>query len=250
MTAAAYPIARRLDGQASLLQAIEDTATEIGLEFCDVCGFGELKWVELLAAGEQDTRRFEGPLDLIHLQGRIRRAGEVWLADYMCAVSRGTDNGIQLLGGKLIAAGAEFVELTFIPLTEGETVAQVTNTVSTGDSRGTASTAGKAREPSSAGEPLAGRWAEALAESKRQERDAQKRGWDWDSDEEEVRPSRGDIVVHRQFGRCQVVRLDDDHISLRKPDGRVVQLGLAVLEFTAADREGDKAVYEVSVKRS
>jgi hypothetical protein len=239
-----------LESEAVLPAAIEAAAAELGLEFCDISGFGELQWVELKTAGVERPIRFEGPLDLLQLKGRLRRAGDVTLSDYTCTVARATDNGIELLGGQLVAAGSAFVELGFAQLVAVE-------------SAGRSPALSAADEPSPAGEPasrvgdktagaetLADKWADALAESKRQERLAREQGLSWDSDAEEVRPSLGDIVNHRQFGQCKVVRLDDEHISLRKPDGRVVQLGLAILKFDPRGELEGKPVFDVVVSRS
>lgn len=249
MAGRSKPVGLRLEQGVDLPAAFESAATQLEIEFCDVSAFGELEWVELLAAGTEDAQRLRGPLDLLDLKGRLRRAGEVVLADYVCTVSQATDSGIELLGGKLIAAQTVFVEVALIDLDAAEVeppeveppevepveVELRTETVA---------------EPAPAAEPappISGRWAEALAESKRQARRAKERGWDWDSDQEELRPSRGDIVDHRQFGRCTVVRVGDEHISLRKPDGRVVQLGLSILDFTATGAEDGKVVYDVKV---
>jgi predicted DNA-binding protein with PD1-like motif len=230
------PLALRLEKQEELPAAIESAAERLDLEFCDVSGFGVLEWIEIQTAGAEVPRRLEGPLDLLDLKGRLRRAGGVKLADFVCTLSRATDSGVELLGGKLIAARAEFVEVALLGLEAVDI--------------GALPDAAPAAEPAAeTGAPLPGRWAEALAESRRQERRARERGWDWDSDEEELRPDRGDVVVHRQFGRCQVVRIDDEHISLRKPDGRVVQLGLAILEFSSSGTADGKAVYDVAVKK-
>jgi predicted DNA-binding protein with PD1-like motif len=240
MTSSDESLAVRIEAGAELPAAIEQAAEDLGLEFCDIDGFGELEWVEIATAGGAGSRRFEGPLDLLGLRGRLRRAGDVKLADYVCTVSRDAGDGIELLGGKLAGARAGFVELRFAPL-----VAAEVDAADAEDGGEVEESARPARK-----ESLAGKWADALAESKLQEQRARERGWDWDADREELRPAHGDLVNHRQFGRCKVVRLDDEHISLRKPDGRVVQLGLAILEFTAAGEDEGKPVYDVAVRKT
>jgi len=234
------PLAFRLEQGVDLPGAIESAVEQLDVEFCDVSGFGAVEWIEILAAGAEGARRLVGPLDLIELRGRLRRVAGVKLADYVCTVSRATDSGVELLGGRLVAARAAFVELTVVELE----AAAIRSRAETAAEPSATATPVAEQKP-----PISGRWAEALAESKRQERHAQERGWDWDSDEEDLRPTRGDIVIHRQFGRCQVVRMDDEHISLRKPDGRVVQLGLSILEFSAAGTEQGRPIYDVAVKR-
>jgi predicted DNA-binding protein with PD1-like motif len=240
MTGRDESLAVRIEAGAELPAAIERVAEDLGLEFCDIDGFGALDWVEIETAGGDGSRRFEGPLDMLALRGRLRRAGGVKLADYLCTVSRDAGDGVELLGGKLVRAGARFVELRFAPL-----VAAEVDGVEADDGVEAEEAARPARK-----ESLAGKWAGALAESKRQEQRARERGWDWDADREELRPAHGDLVNHRQFGRCKVVRLDDEHISLRKPDGRVVQLGLAILEFSAAGEDEGKPVYDVAVRKT
>ena len=93
-------------------------------------------------------------------------------------------------------------------------------------------------------------WAEALAESKRLEKSgaAAARAWEDDASSAVV-PLRGDVVNHRQFGRCVVAKIDDDHIFLKKPDGRIVQLGLPILAFAIQGAEGEATVFDVQVRR-
>jgi hypothetical protein len=223
--------------------AAEAAAAAEALGFCDVRGFGELKWVELqpTAGG---TRRLRGPLDLLGLQGRLRRAGDVVLADWICTVSRETDNGIEVIGGRLVAAECSFAEVSLTPLSavasagpaqrpEGQPAAPVSPI----EVRLPA-------KPVAAAAPAAALFAEALAESRRQETSAP----DWDR-EDEIRPARGDLVNHLQFGQCKVLRIDDDHITLRKPDARTVQLGLPILAFSLVGAEGPSRVFDVRVRR-
>jgi predicted DNA-binding protein with PD1-like motif len=238
----------RFESGAILPAAAEAAAADEALGFCDVRGFGELNWVELqpTAGG---TRRLRGPLDLLGLQGRLRRAGDVVLSDWICTVSRETDNGIEVIGGRLVAAECSFAEVSLTPLTavacesgkrpdDGPAA-----TSSPVEARPEARPAASAPSPA-APAPAAAMFAEAIAESRRQEASAP----DWDR-EDEVRPSRGDVVNHLQFGRCKVLRIDDDHVTLRKPDGRTVQLGLPVLSFRAVDTEGPGRAFDVRIRR-
>ena len=236
----------RLESGAVLPAAIDSAARELDLELCDVTGFGELQRVDLVVAGAAEPSSFDGPLDLLDLKGRWRRAGDVVLADFFCTVSRLTDNGIQLLGGRLVGAAVGFVELTL----STPVVAELAVSASLESGAAAAEDVGDSAPQTTAKPVMDERWAEALAESRKQQHAARSRGWDWEKDEEDARPKLGDIVDHRQFGRCKVVRLDDEHISLRKPKGRVVQLGLSILEFFAKGEEDGKPVFDVVVKRT
>ncbi len=258
--------------------AVEQAAERLSLSFCDVSGFGELEWVEL-SLDEHGTavQRFEGPLQLIYLRGRLRSAGTMVLSDFYCAFSRLTDNGIQLLGGKVHRAFAAFVELTISPLApfdaalenkdesaplvplvrevptrelrpsalppppppEPPTVREISRVV---DKPPPSPISPPLKEPIRAPSALDDRWAKAVSESKRIEEESSLLDEDGDG-----RPHRGDIVMHAQFGECQVSRIDDDHITLRKPDGRNVQLGLAILRFVSLGKVKGKDAFRVEI---
>jgi hypothetical protein len=233
MTRMGEPLAIRLEGGVALPDAVLEAARRAGLAFADVSGFGELEWVELTKG--EGVARLVGPFDLLDLKGRIRRVGELDVAEFVVTLSRHTDAGLEVLGGRLARAVGNFVELRFEPLTA---------------LAAPATTAPPVREPTPARVEkiaLGERWAEALAESKRLERGAA--AGVWDDSPPAVVPERGDIVDHRQFGRCIVAKIDDDYVFLKKPDGRIVQLGLPILTFAIQGTEGDATVFGVQVRR-
>lgn len=233
-------LALRLENPVALPDAVLDAARRARLDFADVSGFGALDWVELERDGA--AARFEGPFDLLDLKGRIRRVGDADVAEFVVTASRLTDVGPQMIGGRLRRAAGAFLELRLAPLAAIPAAAEP-------PAPRAAPPAAPAARPAPLPKPPDDRWAEALAESKRLERSAAAaRLWEGDGAAAEA-PERGDFVDHRQFGRCLVVRIDDEHVSLRKPDGRIVQLGLPVLEFTRKGEEGGVAVYDVQVRR-
>lgn len=243
MNSSAFPKPRgvRLEDGESLPEAIERAAAGLGLDFCQVTGFGRLASARIDADGGGEPVRFAGPLTLLSLNGRVRIAGDVTICDLVCTLGRDTDNGVQVLGGLLVEAETVFAELAFTALEVFE---------AGGSARERAARPAPAREAPPAGKPAAtaekaGKWADVIAESKRLEREGDEGKWD----EEFVLPSRGDIVNHQQFGRCSVVKVDDEHISLRKPEGRIVQLGLAILSFKRAGEVDGKTAYDVEVRR-
>jgi hypothetical protein len=223
---------------------LEKTFRALSAPFGDVSGFGELAWIALQVGEEGETQLFKGPLTLIDLKGRLRRAGDVLLADYVCTVSRLTDNGVQVLGGKLKEAEVIYLELTFTPLVEGEAAQVETQKAEMGaPAASNRPAAHRPAAPASEKSALPDRWAKAVLESKRVERDSI-----LDDGASDVRPRTGDIVQHRQFGECKVTRIGDDHVTLRKPDGRHVQLGLPILRFTTVGEQEGKTVYSVKVR--
>jgi predicted DNA-binding protein with PD1-like motif len=250
MTRTEEPLALRLEGDVALPEAILEAARRAGLAFADVSGFGELEWVEL-AKGD-GVARLVGPFELLDLKGRIRRVGELDLAQFVVTLSRHTDTGLEVLGGRLARAAGSFVELRVEPLSAlPSTGAQP---IAPHPAPLAATVASPVREPAAPRAEkiaLGEKWAEALAESKRLEKNGANatKIWDGAGEPAVVVPRRGDLVNHRQFGRCIVVKVDDDHIALRKPDGRVVQLGLPILEFAVQGAEGEATVFDVQVRR-
>ncbi len=233
----------RIESGESLPDAADRAIEDLGLEFCDVTGFGRLEWVELKGDSNGPPIRMQGPFDLLDLKGRVRRVGSVIMSEYVCTISHVAHGEIHVFGGGLERAVVDFAELTFIPLVlaKGATVAK--------DGVAKETDTGQDAPPPTAPSPVkddASKWSLALAESRRLEREGAAANWD---DVEPVIPARGDIVNHRQFGRCDVVRVDGEHISLRKPDRRVVQLGLAILVFEPAGEQDGKDVYNVAVTR-
>ena len=67
--------------------------------------------------------------------------------------------------------------------------------------------------------------------------------------ERAVRP--GDVIEHPKFGRCDVMRVDDgeERISVRIPAGRLVELGLEVLQLELVRTVGTKQFYKVHMSR-
>jgi predicted DNA-binding protein with PD1-like motif len=249
MTRGGELLAFRLENDVALPEAILDAARRADLAFADVCGFGSLDWAEIVRG--DGVVRLVGPFDLLDLKGRIRRVGDLDLAEFVVTLARQTDAGFEVLGGRLARASGRFVELRFEPLSalglavSGQAVAPQVASHAT-------SPAATAPEPlplRAEKIALGEKWAEALAESKRLEKCGAAAARIWEDDEAAVVPRRGDVVNHRQFGRCTVAKIDDDHIFLKKPDGRIVQLGLPILAFAVQGADGDATVFDVQVRR-
>ncbi len=254
------PIGVHLKGGVELLAEIRALVGRANLTFCNVHGFGELESVELKGSQNSESVILEGPFALLSLHGRVRQVNNVCIDEYTCSLSRQTDNGIQLIGGRLSSAIVESVELTLTQLTLLES--EASSAKGSGAGRTTASTHQPSPtqvEPTAVHAPPEAdnvwtsptetdastqqKWAQAIAESRRIEREAPPL-----DDEPEDRPDHGDIVNHRQFGRCTVTRIDDEHVTLRKPNGRQVQLGLHILKFSLKDEEGKRMVFDVEVR--
>lgn len=232
-------------------KALEITSNPLHSDFVDVSGFGELSWVELTHNSEDETKtRFEGPLQLLSLRGRIRRAGNLTISDFVCTVSRETDNGIQVLGGRMTKAKVKHLEVTLAPLAAQEDLVAeprpdpVPKPVSE-----SVPVKPKPEAPAFKMPPrpeqnrvMDDRWAKAVLESRRIEDET-----DYLDDTSDASPKQSDIVNHKQFGECTVAMIGDEHITLRKPDGRNVQLGLQILNFKRVGHRDGKDVFDVQV---
>ena len=234
-------------------KVLEITSKPLYSDFVDVSGFGELSWVEITHNSEDETKtRFEGPLQLLTLRGRIRRAGNLTISDFVCTVSRETDNGIQVLGGRMIKAKVKHLEVTFVPLTSQEELDGMASAPKPPPKPAGESLPVKPKPvdaPSFKSPPRPeqsrvtdDRWAKAVLESRRVEEET-----DFLDDASDDRPKQSDIVNHKQFGECTVAMIGDEHITLRKPDGRNVQLGLQVLNFKRVGHRDGKDVFDVQV---
>jgi len=215
-------IPARLSHVADLQRAIEESASGYSLHHFDVTGFGVFDWVELDASdGHSPSRRFAGPLTATAISGRVRGEGESG-AVLFGTFFREAEAGMECAGGRITAGSVVWAELRFLPFEEIDHPA-TTGAFQTGHSA----------------------WEKLAAESKRQEKSASIN----DTGDEDLRPESGDRVHHQQFGDCTVVKLTDDHILLQKSDSRIVQLGLPVLKFEPAGKDGRHTIWNVSIKK-
>ncbi|MBN2342728.1 MAG: hypothetical protein JXX29_16915 [Deltaproteobacteria bacterium] len=229
----ASTLAKTIESPVDVPKALDDAVLSSHLDFCDITGFGNLNWAEIEDSAGKRVH-LDGPIDLLSLRGRVRHAGTVTMSDYRVLLAKHTDNGISVVGGKLITGQSAFLELALVPLQTVEDALPISAGTYLGKK-----TADKAVKDKA--------WAKAMDLSSTLE----KKGTSahlWES-EPAGQPMVGDVVRHRQFGDCSVVKLDDEHISLQKPDGRIVQLGLRILSFAASRTEGGHTLWDVAVKR-
>lgn len=227
------PTAKTIEEQVKVPAALDEAAIEMDHHFCDVSGFGNLQWAEIEDSAGKIVR-LEGPIDLLSLKGRLRHAGDVTASDYRVLLAKHTDNGISVVGGRLVDGVATLLELTISSLEQGESLS--TTVVSTYHGKKAAEKLSKEQV-----------WAKAMDLSSSLEKKG-KGAQLWGGGQAAL-PIPGDVVKHRQFGDCVVVKLGDDHIALQKPDGRIVQLGLRILSFSPFEKDGNRTLWNVSVKR-
>lgn len=108
-------VARAERGE-EVVATIEALARREGIRAAWVRGAGSVAWVELDRHDQarripEPPQRFDTPCEILSLQGSIAMSGGVPRAFLYAAISRRTDNGIDVLGGRLRAGEAFAVEL-------------------------------------------------------------------------------------------------------------------------------------------
>lgn len=187
-----------------LPRALVDTCLDQDVTNALIQGSGRATSI-VLEGGPAGRRTVAGPLELLHVTGRVEQRGARLEPELRVVASRDMDTGLEVVGGVLLGAKLEAATL------------RVSRHVSSI----------KARAPAS---PAASWSAVAAASAEQSEREFI---------ESEEPPRVGDIVEHPQFGPCKVVSIGDQHIKVRRKQGRVISLGLAVLSFSLKGEKSD-----------
>lgn len=187
----------------SLGDALSELAKDHGAASGWARGVGKLRWVELAGPG-----RVRGPLVLLSLEGSLGPEGQL-----AAAVAR-ADGAV--LGGVVVDAGAERVELWVEPFIEASDPAPTQSWVAPADDEPAGSTPswGDVAVASAQKETdtnAAVTWQQVAAasepgpepEAPRPSR-PMKKPRRRSSAVAELLPQKGDFIQHRQFGRCKV----------------------------------------------
>jgi predicted DNA-binding protein with PD1-like motif len=168
----------------------------------------------ILEGGPAGRRSIAGPLELLQITGRVEQKGGRLEPELRVVASRDMDTGLEVVGGVVISAKMEsgLLRLTrHVAAVRGKAIASPAMAWSA-----------VAAASAELGEPT-------FAES-------------------EEPPQVGDIVDHPRFGACTVVKIDDQHLRIRRQEGRVISLGLALLTFSSkGERSDGKRVFAVKV---
>lgn len=245
----------RVERGEDVVSSIEALAREQQIRAAWVRGLGSLAWVEL-DRHDQDRRapeppqRFETPCDILALEGNVSMSGTTPRALLHVTLARRTDNGVDVIGGRMRAGEAFACELT-IEVFEDLTLAR-TRDEDTGLSSWTDRSAPRAAPPPArvheepedddeeveeevpAERPTGGvSWADVAAvsaappvavERPRRARPPSeppasgfrppaipdKRRASDDELFEDHVPQKGDFIEHRQFGLCKIDREDEE----------------------------------------
>lgn len=209
---------------ATLHKALDEAEVQAGW----VVGAGRLEAVELVVDGRGGggpyiRRRFDWPSELVNLTGTAWRASGILQLALWVTVALETETGLATVGGKLVSARAEAVDLLVLAFEDVPPRAALESAAR----RGTADDAAlrsKPSDPKEAGPPALG---DAPPLPPRPAKPP---------DDLAIYPETGDAVMHFHFGECMVIGSDGDRIRLRQTkDGRVREVALTMLrveEFT------------------
>jgi predicted DNA-binding protein with PD1-like motif len=117
----------RLGDGASIHEVLATLATEHAISAGQISATGIVEDVALATIDPVrrslgDPRGLRGAMELLSLRGSLAREADTPVAQLFATLSRATDNGIELLGGRVAAARAIAVELVIDCLDELETV--------------------------------------------------------------------------------------------------------------------------------
>ena len=109
-------IVLRLERGEDLVAELESLAEREGIEAAWVRGIGSLAWAELDRHDQarrvaEPPQRFEMPCDILTLEGNLSILGGAPRAQLYATLARRTDNGVDVLGGRLRAGEVFACEL-------------------------------------------------------------------------------------------------------------------------------------------
>ncbi len=209
-----------LDGGDELRLSLKDLCVDRSLPALLFEGSGQARRL-VLHAPKGGTREVAGPVEVLHLTGLAELRGRGLILEARAVTGRAGD----LNGGVVQDAVFERALLRCTVLSD---VVEPTKVEA------------PAETAASPAPPASGGWAAVAAVS----RAASPR-----EEAAEDRPPRfGDLVDHPVFGRCAVVKMDDEHLRVRRDGGRTISLGLSRLRLELTGEMSDgKRVFALEV---
>lgn len=278
----------RLDRGEELVETLEGLARREDFGAAWVRGIGSLAWVELDRHDQarkkpEPPQRFDTACELLTLEGSLARTGDAPRALLHATIARRTDNGVDVIGGRMRAAGVFAVELVI------EHFADLALSRTPDDATGLALFAGEGEAP-----PRPAKWtAPAVHEDEEEEAPAPpSSGVSWADvaavsaappvhepprrarstpsaepafraslpdrrapaedvyDDDELQPQKGDFIDHRQFGLCKIDREDEEGgLIIRLPSGIRKTIKLDFMEVGRPRMEGTRRVFPIRPRR-
>jgi predicted DNA-binding protein with PD1-like motif len=269
-------IVGRLDRGASLHDALLDVCQKRQVRTAELRAVGSFESVEVAEYDQarklwKPSRTFAGGVEILNLSGNVSEKGGQLVLHAHAALMRERDNGVEVLGGHVVAArvfALEFVLDAFddVLLRRGLDAA-------TGLPLWTEALSADALAPAPAPAPVPvptpppkpTTWADVIRASEPKPEARGSRPVAAPEPEPEVEPEPeaeaspepesaeglepGDVLLHPTFGRCEVQRIEGGyefaHVRLR--NGRLVRLSLDVLQIVPAGTEAGHRLFRARV---
>lgn len=231
----------RMERGEEVAEALLSLAHERNIRSAWVNALGAFEWVELVEYDQvqrvyKPPQLFNSPCEILSLTGNISLKEGVPFVHLHAAVSRETDNGIQVLGGHLLR-GLVFA-CEFMVVCCDDLALQRRHDAATGldlwspelGSISVSGTAARAIHPT----PLPSAGASSEPDL-------------WSPSEPEV----GDWLEHPQYGLCQVQdRMEDDSLIVRLPSGALKTLRLDYFRLSSPRKHGPQRVFSIRPRRT
>jgi predicted DNA-binding protein with PD1-like motif len=265
----------RLDRGADILEGFAEVCRVKNVRTGELRAFGSVEQVVMAeydqrARSWRPHRRFDAQFDILNLTGNLsERDGKLSVRAHV-TLSRERDNGIEVVGGFVVAArvfAVEFVIDCFDDVILRRTVDAQTGlplwreAIALGDDavpepiavertpppmpafEAPARTVAVVPEPTATATPA---WREVVAASSAAGEPDDAPAFDADA-----RVAPGDWIEHPKFGRCQVERVEGDYefVSARLRNQRLIRLSLDVVSLEPMGQEGSQQLFRVVLPR-
>lgn len=260
-----------------VIEALHDLCARESVSAATVTGHGLLESVRFdMFDGRSrtygDARGFVGALELLSLSGHVSAGEREPDLHLHATVARDTDNGLQVLGGRLLEANAYAVELT-LAVHDDLSLQRVPEKDSglfawrAGAARETREeTRRTAREPEPARErspepvrertpsvppPAAGAKLSLAEVAKQLEAMPAKRGRESAELDEGVSIEKGDVLIHPTWGETEVVREDDpgQYVLRLARSGAFKTIRVDIFDISLRGARGSNSVYDLKPRR-
>jgi predicted DNA-binding protein with PD1-like motif len=256
-----------------------DRGADLVTQLAEVCRVHRVRAGELRATGALEEaivgefdqqarslrppRRFAAPFEIVSLSGTIgERDGQPSLQAWV-SLSRERDNGIELIGGRLVAGrvfACEFVIDAFDDVAVPRLLDAATGLALWRPSALMAEPSEPAAEsvaPQPSFEaPARTTWSDVVAASERRAEPVRPLDIAASEPEEappavEVHVKAGDLLDHPKFGRLQVERVEGDYefVSARLRNQRLIRLSLDVLTLIPAGQADGRNLFRIVTNR-
>jgi predicted DNA-binding protein with PD1-like motif len=253
---------RHLVGRLERGDAVHESLVQIAhdrdVRAASVIGLGAFEYAELVEYDQQrkvykESKHFECAMEVLSLIGNVSLRDGAPFVHLHAALSRETDNGIEVIGGHLVQARVFALELALdvfmdIKLERGIDPATglglwaqcpaAPRVMQSAEPAATLSQASHAAQvsPASLTEALMPFAREPLVKKAKPREELV----------DEPQPKRGDWLEHKQFGLCRVEGEDlEGGLMIRLPSGARKVISLEYLQVLPGRREGDGYVYSL-----